>query len=130
MWYNVLANVVVVAHLLFIVFVVCGGVFVWRWRRLAWLHLPTAVWGALIEFRGWICPLTPLENKLRIAAGEAGYTGGFIEHYILPVVYPADLTRGLQIALGVGVVVLNVSVYVAALLLWRRRRSASPDAGR
>ena len=94
-----------------------------RRPRLALLHLPAAVWGALIEFSGWICPLTPLEKSLRAAAGQAGYEGGFIEHYLLPVLYPAGLTRGVQLVLGFLVIALNVGVY--AVLLWRRPLSAS-----
>jgi hypothetical protein len=87
---------------------------------VAVVHLPTAVWGALIEFQGWICPLTPLENSLRAAAGEAGYQGGFIEHYLLPVLYPAGLTRGVQLALGSVVIAVNLAVYGLLLARWRR----------
>jgi hypothetical protein len=108
---RILADILVGFHFLFIVFVVAGGFLTWRWRRAAWVHLPVALWGALIEFAGWICPLTPLENQLRRAAGEAGYAGGFIEHYLIPVVYPGDLTRDLQIALGIAVVAVNVVAY-------------------
>jgi len=108
---RILADVVVGLHFLFIVFVVAGGFLAWRWPRMAWVHLPMGLWGALIEFTGWICPLTPLENALRRAAGDAGYAGGFIEHYLIPVVYPAGLTRGTQLLLGVAVVVLNVIAY-------------------
>jgi len=114
----VLADGVLLLHLLFIVFVVGGGLLVLRRPRLAWVHLPVALWGAMIEFAGWICPLTPLENALRSRAGEAGYGGGFIEHYLLPVVYPGVLTREIQIGLGLGVVVINAVVYT---LVWRRR---------
>ena len=78
---------------------------------MAWVHLPLAIWGALIEFTGWICPLTPLENTLRRAAGEAGYAGGFIEHYLIPIVYPSGLTRGTQLALGVAVILINMFAY-------------------
>jgi hypothetical protein len=95
----------------FVLFVVLGGLLVLRWPRLAWLHLPAAVWGALIEFAGWICPLTPLENRLRRAGGTAGYAGGFVEHYLLPVLYPVGLTRGVQYVLGAGVVLVNAAVY-------------------
>jgi len=92
-----------------------------RRPRLAWAHLPAAVWGALIEFAGWVCPLTPLEVRLRVAAGEAPYSGGFIAHYLLPLVYPDELTRGMQVALGLGVLGVNAAVYGA--LLRRRRRA-------
>jgi hypothetical protein len=109
--YRILADLVVGLHLLFVVFVVAGGLLVLRWRRLAWVHVPAAAWGALIEFAGWVCPLTPLEQALRSAAGESGYPGGFIEHYMLPVLYPGALTRGIQIGLGVLVLALNLLVY-------------------
>ncbi len=115
-----LADGVLLLHLSFIAFVVGGGLLVYRWPRLAWLHLPAALWGALIEFFGWICPLTPLENALRRQAGGSGYGGGFIEHYLLPVIYPGALTREIQIGLGLAVVVINAAVY--GLLLCRRRR--------
>lgn len=115
--YGVLANVVVLLHLGFVLFVVLGGFLVLRWQWLAWLHLPAAAWGALIEFAGWVCPLTPLELWLRRAAGEAGYTGGFIEHYLLPLLYPAALTREVQIVLGLGVLAVNLIAYA---LVWRK----------
>ena len=111
MAYQLLADTVLVIHLGFILFVVSGG-FLVRWRRsVAWVHLPAVGWGALIEFMGWICPLTPLENWARSRAGETGYAGGFVEHYLLPVVYPAALTRDVQIALGVAVLIVNLSIY-------------------
>lgn len=118
MLYRVLADGVLLLHLLFIVFVVGGGLLVFRWPRLAWVHLPAAAWGALIEFAGWICPLTPLENMLRRQAGETGYGGGFIAHYLLPIVYPGALTREIQLGLGFAVLAINAVVYG---LLWRRR---------
>ena len=118
MTYRLLADGVLLLHLLFILFVIGGGWLVLRWPRLVWAHLPAALWGALIELVGWICPLTPLENALRGMAGEAGYGGGFVEHYLLPIVYPGVLTREIQIGLGVAVVVLNAMVYT---LVWRRR---------
>jgi hypothetical protein len=102
---------VALAHLAFVVFVVGGGLLVLRWPRLAWVHLPAALWGALIEFAGWICPLTPLENWLRRRAGVSDYAGGFVEHYVLPVLYPVGLTRGLQVGLGVAVILLNLVIY-------------------
>ncbi|MFJ4290361.1 DUF2784 domain-containing protein [Cupriavidus sp. NPDC089707] len=114
-----LADLVVVVHGLFIVFVVAGGLLVLRWPRLAWVHVPAAVWGVLIEWVGGTCPLTPLENALRRAAGEAGYSGGFIERYLLPLIYPAGLTPAVQFWLGLVVLVVNVAVYV---VWWRRRR--------
>jgi hypothetical protein len=111
MVYRLLADLVVLVHFAFVVFVVAGALLVLRWRRLAWIHVPVAAWGALIEFGGWICPLTPLENWLRQQGGAAGYGGGFVEHYIIPVLYPGHLTRGIQIALGMAVLVLNGGIY-------------------
>jgi hypothetical protein len=108
---GILAGVVVGFHLAFVLFVVLGGLLLLRWPRLAWLHLPAAVWGALIEFAGWVCPLTPLENQLRRAGGTAEYAGGFVEHYLLPVLYPAGLTRDIQYVLGATVVGVNAAVY-------------------
>ncbi len=120
MLYRVLADLVLVVHLLFIAFVVAGGFAAVRWPRLAWAHVPCFVWGALIEFAGWICPLTPLEVRLRIASGQAGYSGGFIERYLLPIIYPGALNREIQIWLGLSVLALNAVAY--ALLLRRLRR--------
>jgi hypothetical protein len=117
--YGFLADLVVGLHLLFVGFVVGGGLLVLRWPRLAWVHLPAAAWGALIEFAGWICPLTPLEKWLRARGGGVGYEGDFVEHYLLPVLYPAALTRGAQIGLGVLVLVVNAAIYRH---VWRRRR--------
>jgi len=122
MAYRLLADVLVGIHLLFVIFVVAGGFLTWRWPRVAWVHVPVALWGALIEFAGWICPLTPLENQLRRAAGEAGYAGGFIEHYVIPVVYPGALTREIQLALGIAVIVVNAVAY-GRLIRHRRRQS-------
>lgn len=99
-------------HFAFVLFVVLGGLLVLRWRRVAWVHLPSAVWGALIEFTGCICPLTPLENWLRRRAGGADYSGGFIEHYVMPILYPVGLTRSIQIGLGIAVIVINVALYL------------------
>ncbi|HEX7183762.1 MAG TPA: DUF2784 domain-containing protein [Thermoanaerobaculia bacterium] len=118
MFYRFLADLVVVLHSAFVLFVVLGGLFALRWPRAAWLHLPAAIWGAGIEFLAGICPLTPLENHLRRLGGEAGYSGGFVEHYVLPVLYPEELTRGVQLAIGTFVVVLNVVIYA---VVWRRR---------
>ncbi|MCT9117177.1 DUF2784 domain-containing protein [Cupriavidus gilardii] len=115
-----LADAVVVLHLLFVAFVVAGGALLWRWPRVAWLHLPAALWGATVEWTGWICPLTPLENRLRLAAGEHGYAGGFVEQYLLPLLYPQALTRETQLWLGALVVGINVAVY--PLWWWSRRR--------
>jgi hypothetical protein len=109
--YRLLANAVVLLHALFIVFIVFGGFLAWRWRWVAVLHVPAALWGVLIEYRGWICPLTPLENALRVKAGQAGYSGGFVEHYLLPAMYPSGLTPRIQAGLGTLVLVVNVVAY-------------------
>ncbi|MBW2644727.1 MAG: DUF2784 domain-containing protein [Deltaproteobacteria bacterium] len=111
MFYRVLADAVVVAHLAFAVFAVIGGALVLRWRRCAWIHVPAALWAVVIECMGWVCPLTPLENWFRQKAGSIGYETGFIEHYIIPVLYPTALTRGTQIALGLFVLVVNLGIY-------------------
>ena len=116
--FSLLAALLTGAHLLFIVFVTAGGVLVLRWPRLAWVHLPCAAWGTYVEWSGRVCPLTPLENWLRRRAGEAGYPEGFIEHYLLALVYPAGLDRTFQLAVGAFVVAVNAGVY--ALLLRRR----------
>ena len=116
-----LADLVLLVHLAFVVFVALGGLLVLRWPRLAWVHVPVALYGALIEFVGFICPLTPLENAFRRRGGEAGYEGGFVEHYITAVLYPSGLTREFQIAVGTGVLVLNAVIYAIVL---RRRRLA------
>lgn len=119
MGYRILADLVVGVHALFVAFVVLGGLLALRWPRVIFLHLPAAAYGALIEFYGWICPLTPLEKSLRAAAGEAGYEGGFIEHYLLPVLYPAALTREVQLVLGTAVIVVNVVIYALVLRRFR-----------
>jgi hypothetical protein len=119
-WSALAADAVVVVHLLFILFAVLGGLLVWRWRGLVWLHVPAALWGVLVELMNWPCPLTPLEYGLRVAAGQAGYSGGFVEHYLLPIIYPAGLTPQIQIGLGVFVLLLNMLIYSA--LLWQRWR--------
>lgn len=123
MVYRLLADLVVVLHLLFILFGLFGGL-LGLWRKWAvFLHLPAAVWIALIEFTGWICPLTPLENRLRIAGGTEGYHGGFVEHYLLPIIYPAGLTPLIQLILGLAAIGVNVAVYAFVVSRWRRRRS-------
>jgi hypothetical protein len=122
-----LADAVLVAHAAFVAWVVLGGFAVLRRPALAWLHLPAAAWGAAISFGGWICPLTPLENALRRAAGEAGYAGGFVEHHLLALLYPDGLDRGVQVALGAGVVAVNALAY--ALVLRRHRPTRGRRAG-
>ena len=118
MIYRVLADSVLVFHLGFVLFVCVGGLLALRWPRVLWVHLPAALWGIWVEFSSTVCPLTPLENHFRRLGGEAGYSGGFIAHYILPVLYPSGLNPRVQIVLGVFVVLLNLSVYT---VVWRRR---------
>ena len=110
-----IADALVMAHFLFIVFVVAGGALVIYRPRMAWLHLPAALWGAVVEFAGWICPLTPLENHFRALAGSATYSGDFVAQYFLPLIYPENLTRETQIVLGLLVVVINIIFYVLAV---------------
>lgn len=112
------ADLIVLLHAAFIVFVVLGGLLVLRFRKLIWAHLAAVAWGAMIEFGGWICPLTPLETMLRRSAGQAGYSNGFIEHYVLSLIYPSELSRQLQIALGLAVLVVNALIYA---FVWHRR---------
>lgn len=121
MGYRLAADAVVLAHGAFILFAVLGGLLALRWRWLALLHLPAAAWAVFIEATGRICPLTPLEVSLRIAAGDAGYDGGFVEYYLIPIIYPAGLTRGVQFALAALVLAVNLAVYAAVL-----RRSLRP----
>jgi len=129
MLYRWLADGLVVFHLGFVLFAVLGGLLVLRWPRAAWFHLPAAAWAAGIEFSGRICPLTPLENHWRALGGQTGYEGSFVEHYLLPTLYPDGLTRGIQIAIGLFVLILNATVYTIALRRRQRRRlSAAPVA--
>lgn len=122
--YRALADLVLVVHLAFVLFVVLGGLLALRWPRVAWVHVPVALYGALIEFVGFVCPLTPLENSLRRRGGGAGYDGGFIEHYVTATLYPTGLTRGVQLGLGVAVLAINGAIYA----LWLRRRRAAQSS--
>ena len=115
------ADVVVALHLAFVVFVVLGGALAWRNPKLAWLHLPAAAWGAYAELTATVCPLTPLENTLRASAGESGYSGSFVEHYVMPLLYPVGLTSADQRWLGAIVIAINVIVYAIAVVKARRR---------
>jgi hypothetical protein len=119
MIYRIVADMIVLIHFGFIFFVGVGGFLVIKWQKIAFLHIPAVIWGILIEYTGGICPLTPLENKLRLAGGEAGFSGGFIEKYIIPFIYPEELTRELQILIGFAVILINVSIY--GYLLYRRK---------
>jgi hypothetical protein len=115
MIFRLLADATVIVHLGFVVFVICGGVLALRWRKVAWVHLPAAAWGAWVEFAGWICPLTPLEVWLRRRGGEPGYSASFVEQYLLPVLYPSALSREIQLVLGGLVILVNALVYVVVL---------------
>ena len=121
---TILADALVLLHLLFVVFVMTGGFLLVRWPRLLWLHLPAAAWGAFIEFSGGICPLTPLENDLRVLGGGSAYSGDFVERYLLPLLYPAQLTPALQQVLGALVVGVNLLAYALAYRAWQRRADA------
>ncbi|MBF0625618.1 MAG: DUF2784 domain-containing protein [Magnetococcales bacterium] len=131
MIYRLMADGVVSVHILFVLFVLFGGLLLTRWPGLVWVHVPSAIWGAAIEFGGWICPLTHLENHLRRLSHQEGYTTSFVEHYLLPVIYP-DLwfptgfpAWGFTL-IGCGVILLNGVIYRR---LWRRRRALSPRGG-
>ena len=102
-------------------FVLCGALLLLKWPKLAWLHLPCMIWGMLVEFMGWLCPLTPLENYFRRAAGLDLYSGDFVMEYLMPILYPQDLTRELQILFGLIVLLLNALIY--GYLLKRRLKS-------
>jgi uncharacterized protein DUF2784 len=119
---RIAADAVLVAHLAFIAHVLVGGLLVLHHRMWAAFHLPAAAWGAFAELTGTLCPLTPLENSLRRSAGAAGYEGGFIEHYLIPLIYPAGLTPRAQLAIGLVVLVINVPIYALAWRRWRRER--------
>ncbi len=121
MIYHWLAGAVVLFHAAFVVFVIVGGFMALRWHRLVWLHLPAAAWGVLIEYGGWICPLTPLEIMLRARAGVAGYSGGFIDHYILRRLYPSGLTPQIRWTLGTLALLLNIVAYALILRQSQRR---------
>jgi len=113
--YSLLTDLIVLAHFSFIVFIICGGLLVIRWPKIAFIHLPAVVWGAIVEFFGWICPLTPLENYFRNLAGANQYSGDFVMRYLVPIIYPETLTSTIQTVLGIAVIVINVFVYTIAL---------------
>jgi hypothetical protein len=117
------ADAIVALHFTFVLFVVLGASLVLRWPRAAWIHAPAVIWGVLVEFTGWICPLTPLENRLRRSTGETGYQGDFIAHYVLPVLYPNGLTRRDQLVLGGAALAINIAIYAFVFVRLRRRQS-------
>ena len=116
MLYSAVANLLMLVHFCFILFVILGGLLLFWWPRLVFVHLPTAAWGVMIELNHWICPLTPLEQSMRRAAGQDGYTGGFIDHYINPLIYPEGLTPQIQQVLGFSLLLLNAVIYGIWLL--------------
>ena len=125
MLYRFAADAIVVFHFCFVGFVHLGGLAVLRWPRLMYVHLPAAAWGAFVEFSGWLCPLTPYENRLRAMGHQPGYTGSFVDHYIMPVLYPNGLTRSMQIQIGCIVLALNLTAYFLLILKLRRRNTPS-----
>jgi hypothetical protein len=130
MAFRLLADATVVAHLAFVLFVTAGGLLVLRWPRVAWVHVPAVAWGAWVEFAGWMCPLTPLENWLRARGGQTAYTASFIDQYVVPMLYPPGLSRDLQWLLGGFVVLVNAGIYLVALRRGiRRERHANLDGG-
>lgn len=120
MIYRALADFVLLLHMAFVLFAALGGVLAFKWRRVTWFHIPAALWATLIELIGWECPLTPLENWLRRKGGEAGYQTGFIERYLLPLIYPAPFPRTLHVVLGLLVLGVNLAIYWS---LWRHSAS-------
>lgn len=121
MIYRLLADFVVVLHVLFVLFAILGGLLLFKTRKAVWLHLPILLWALLIEWTGWFCPLTPLEIKLRRLGGEAGYSTDFVEHYIIPLLYPAELTRHNQTMLGLLLLAFNLLIYLFAWLHHQNR---------
>lgn len=119
MVYSLAADAVMLVHFAFVLFVMLGGIAAWRWPRMAWLHLPALAWGVLVTVMRWVCPLTPLEQRLREAAGQASYEGGFIAHYIEPLVYPQELPWSIKLFLAALLLAFNVALYWHA---WYRLR--------
>ncbi|HEX8750866.1 MAG TPA: DUF2784 domain-containing protein [Nitrospira sp.] len=124
MWYSLLADLIVLLHFAFVMFVLFGGLLTVKWPRVVWIHGPAFLWGCIVEFTGTVCPLTPLENQLRMQGGEAGYEIDFISRWVLPILYPESLTPSIQLVLGAFVLVLNVAIYA---WIWRSRLINRPD---
>jgi hypothetical protein len=120
-WAKLAVDSIIVLHFIFVLFVLFGALFLLRWRGLVWLHIPAMIWGILVELNGWVCPLTPLENQLREKAGLGLYHGDFVMHYIMPVLYPANLSRTTQILFGIVVIVVNLVIYVYVFRIRPRR---------
>ncbi|TAJ09414.1 DUF2784 domain-containing protein [Marinilabiliaceae bacterium JC017] len=122
MIFQILADLTIIIHGLFILFILFGALLAFRWKRIIWFHLPLAIWGAMVEYFHWICPLTPLENHFRRLSGEAGYEGDFIEQYLIPVIYPENLTPQFQIIFGSIVVVINLIIYSSLVYKWKKNK--------
>jgi hypothetical protein len=122
MLYSIAADILLVVHLAFIIFVMLGGLLLLKWTWVGYLHLPAVAWATLLELYGWICPLTPLEQQFRALAGESGYSGGFVQHYLLPIIYPAGLTREVQAILAASVIATNLVIYTVIYVKYRRGR--------
>jgi len=122
MLYSIAADVLLVVHLAFIVFVMLGGLLLLKWTWMGYLHLPAVAWATLLELYGWICPLTPLEQHFRMLSGETGYSGGFVQHYLLPIIYPAGLTREVQTLIAISVISVNLVIYTVIYVKYRRGR--------
>ena len=123
MIYSFLADLLMVLHLVFILYVIAGALLIFKWPKTLLLHLPACFWGMTVEFIGWICPLTPWEIQLRRLGGEEGYTGSFIEHYLIPIIYPSGLTREVQMVVGGTVLIVNLSLYNLNLIKKRKRKT-------
>ena len=121
---KLIADALIIVHLFFILFVLLGGLLVLKWQKIALLHLPCVLWGALLEFYGWICPLTPLENYFRESGGASRYTEGFIDHYIIPLIYPSGLDRNTQVVFGIIVITVNIIAYALVLRKQSNKRKS------
>lgn len=124
MWYSLLADLIVLLHFAFVLFVLFGGLLTVKWPRVVWIHGLALLWGCMVEFTGTVCPLTPLENQLRMQSGEAGYEGDFVSRWLVPILYPESLTPSIQLVLGAFVLALNVTIYA---WIWRSRLTNHPD---
>ena len=125
MIYSFLADLLVVFHLVFILYVIAGALLIFTWPKTLWIHLPSCFWGMTVEFTGWICPLTPWEIQLRRLAGEEGFSRSFIEQYLIPMIYPSGLNREIQMLMGSIVLIVNLSLYT--LILIKRRKRKTPE---
>jgi hypothetical protein len=121
---RILADTVLVVHFSFIIFTLFGGLLALVGRTAIWFHIPVVLWSSVVNLAGWVCPLTPLENRLRELAGQAGYEGGFVEHYLMEVIYPGGMTRDLELTAGISVLVWNVLLYAYVLHRQRRKKSS------